>query len=133
MIAACKEGIMMVAGAPGNRFVNARGIRSGAGKLFTGHRIKALCRAYGLRSRFDRLKAHGLFTVDELGACLGCSAAAVRERRRRGTLRVKSYCVDGNGLAAPRAADTGDATLPVAVATTAPRQRSPLECGGTSD
>lgn len=77
--------------------LNERGLRSGGGESFHGARIKVLRRAYGLRSRDQRLKARGLLTLDELAAHLGCSANAVRERRRRGTLTVESHRVDDNG------------------------------------
>lgn len=77
--------------------LNERGLRSGGGESFHGARIKVLRRAYGLRSRDQRLKARGLLTLDELAAHLGCSANAVRERRRRGTLPVESHRVDDNG------------------------------------
>ena len=51
----------------------------------------ALEKAYGLRSRRDRLRAAGLLTLAEIADSLGVSTATVKIWRRCGILKAQAY------------------------------------------
>lgn len=50
--------------------LNKRGLRSGKGCLFHGYTIQKLCRIYGLKSRYDRLREAGMLTPEEIASLL---------------------------------------------------------------
>jgi len=54
--------------------LNDRGFASGQGKTFDGRRINVIRRAYGLQSRYERLREAGLLTAKELAEKLGISS-----------------------------------------------------------
>src|SRR5215468_7844990 len=49
---------------------NSDGFRSGKGQRFTPRYIARIQKQYALRSRFDRLRALGLLTLDEMARVL---------------------------------------------------------------
>jgi DNA invertase Pin-like site-specific DNA recombinase len=67
--------------------LNAKGRRSGTGKPFTAPMVAHIRREYGLASRYDRLRARGLLTVDELAAQLEVTGGTIRQWHRAGLLR----------------------------------------------
>jgi hypothetical protein len=75
--------------------LNARGFVSGYGKPFRGRMIARLTIEYGLKSRFDRLRARGMLTLDEMADRLGISTRHVKIWRATGLLRAH-LCNDKN-------------------------------------
>ena len=75
--------------------LNRRGFVSGAGKTFDARRVGKLQRAYGLKSRNERLREKGLLTAEELAARIGVHPATVRNRRLRG--RLNGYRLNDTG------------------------------------
>lgn len=68
--------------------LNARGFVSGYGKPFRGRMIARLTIEYRLKSRFDRLRARGMLTLDEMADRLGISTRHVKIWRAAGLLRA---------------------------------------------
>jgi hypothetical protein len=77
--------------------LNERKLVSGTGRPFHGDRVEYLCRFYKLKPRFDRLRAAGLLTLDELAVKLGRSTGTIKLWRLRGTLPVRAHKLDDNG------------------------------------
>jgi DNA invertase Pin-like site-specific DNA recombinase len=75
--------------------LNSRGFVSGYGKPFSGRMIGRLITEYGLKSRFDRLREKGMFTLEEIAARLGISTRHVKIWRVAGLLRAQ-LCNDKN-------------------------------------
>jgi len=75
--------------------LNKSGFVSGQGKVFHGSRIGKILRAYGLKSRLDRLRERGLLTARELGERYGVHHGTVRKWRARGHL--VAYRADDTG------------------------------------
>jgi DNA-binding transcriptional regulator YiaG len=71
--------------------LNAQGCRSGSGKSFTLKIISKLRRAYGLKTRYERLREAGLLTKQELAAKLGVSVSTVDTWRAHGLLLAHCY------------------------------------------
>lgn len=78
--------------------LNGRGLRPGgsarAGRqdaLFTEKRVAYLAHAYGLRSRFDRLRARGLLTKEELADRLGIHVTTLTSWVKHGIIRAHAY------------------------------------------
>ena len=71
--------------------LNERGLRSGEGKPFHPRLVQRLRRAYGLTTRFDRLRQRGLLTLEEMAQLLGVAAGAVKSWRNAGMLRAYPY------------------------------------------
>jgi DNA invertase Pin-like site-specific DNA recombinase len=67
--------------------LNSRGSVSGYGKPFTGRMIGRLTIKYGLRSRFERLRAKGMLTREEMAQQLGINTKQVTAWRAAGLLR----------------------------------------------
>lgn len=72
-------------------FLNKRGFRSGEGNPFSARYIARIQRCYGLRSRYDRLRAKGLLTLAEMANLLRISTDQVKIWRRHGLLRGHPY------------------------------------------
>jgi DNA invertase Pin-like site-specific DNA recombinase len=73
--------------------LNQEGLRTGRGlpwtyRLVHDHRLR-----HGLKSRYQRLRDRGLWTVGEMAAFLGITAASVGERLAAG--RLQAYRCDG--------------------------------------
>jgi hypothetical protein len=71
--------------------LNRRGCQSGMKLTFTAKRVAHLRRQYGLKSQYDRLRARGMLTADEMAAQLGISIGWVGVWRRHGLLRGHPY------------------------------------------
>lgn len=69
----------------------ARGLHAGKGTPFRARLVGNIRREYGLRSRYDRLRATGLLTADELAAKLEVNRATVNHWRQAGLLRGYAY------------------------------------------
>jgi hypothetical protein len=66
--------------------LNQAGHRSGKGKAFSSHIVLDLRRGYGLPSHYERLRAAGMLTIDEMALRLGVHAGTVKAWPRAGVL-----------------------------------------------
>lgn len=66
--------------------LNQAGHRSGKGKAFSSHIVLDLRRGYGLPSHYERLRAAGMLTIDEMALPLGVHAGTIKAWRRAGVL-----------------------------------------------
>lgn len=71
--------------------LNERGIRSGEGKRFSRTIVARVRRDYNLTSRYDRLRAAGMLTVQEMAAVLGVTPDCVKIWNRHGLLHGHPY------------------------------------------
>jgi DNA invertase Pin-like site-specific DNA recombinase len=78
--------------------LDARGLRPGGaawpgrgGARFTTTHVQYLVHAYGLRPRFDRLRARGLLTMKELAARLGIHEATLASWVKHGIIKAHAY------------------------------------------
>ena len=76
--------------------LNARGFHPGGvawpGRArFTALRVQYVVHAYGLRSRFDRLRDRGLLTKKELAGRLGIHASTLTSWVKHGLLKAHAY------------------------------------------
>jgi DNA invertase Pin-like site-specific DNA recombinase len=71
--------------------LNARGMRSGEGKVFTASIVARIQDRYRLRPRYDRLRKAGLLTGEEMATLLGISRSLVKVWRQHGLLRGQAY------------------------------------------
>jgi len=71
--------------------LNERDIRSGEGKRFSPSIVARIRRDYSLTSRYDRLRAAGMLTVQEMATLLGVTPAAVKIWNRHGVLHGHAY------------------------------------------
>ncbi len=71
--------------------LNARGLVSGEGKPFHANIVQKIRRAYGIRTRYDRLRDAGMLTLTEIAAVLGVSTGTVKTWRNHGLLRAQAY------------------------------------------
>jgi hypothetical protein len=78
--------------------LNARGLRPGGSAWpgrqdarFTGLRVQYLVHMYGLRSRFDRLRARGLLTKKEIAARLEIHASTLTSWVKHGIIKAHAY------------------------------------------
>jgi len=78
--------------------LNAKGMRSGEGKLFHRGIILRLRERYHLANRFTRMRAAGMLTKEEIAALQGVSVASVKEWRLRGLLCAHRYNDKGDYL-----------------------------------
>ena len=67
--------------------LNQRGALSGCGQRFNSRIIARLRREYQLKSRYDRLREHGLLTLEEMSARLDIGPKCVITWRNHGLLR----------------------------------------------
>jgi DNA invertase Pin-like site-specific DNA recombinase len=71
--------------------LNARGLRSGSRKAFTAAIVSRIQYRYQLTPRYDRLRAAGLLTGEEMATLLGISPSQVKVWRQHGLLRGHAY------------------------------------------
>jgi hypothetical protein len=64
---------------------------SGEGNPFTARVVAGIQRRYGLKSRYDRLRAAGLLTLAEIAQVLDLSSTRVKIWLRHGILRGHAY------------------------------------------
>jgi len=71
--------------------LNSEGMQSGEGKSFTARIVAGIQRRFGLKSRYDRLRAAGLLTLEEIAQVLDLSTTRVKIWLRHGLLRGHPY------------------------------------------
>ena len=71
--------------------LNESGLRTGHGVVFRPQRVQAIRRAYGLPSRYERLRTRGLLTASEAAAMLHVPTHTVKQWRHHGLLRAHRY------------------------------------------
>jgi hypothetical protein len=71
--------------------LNSENMQSGEGKSFTSRIVAGIQRRYGLKSRYDRLRAAGLLTLEEIAQILDLSTTRVKIWLRHGLLRGHPY------------------------------------------
>lgn len=81
--------------------LNALGYRNWKGQPFTAKRARYVRIVYGLKSRYDRLRARGFLTAEEMAPQLGICAKQVYTLGRRGILPRECYGNDQRCLFAP--------------------------------
>jgi hypothetical protein len=75
--------------------LNESGFTSGAGKPSHGNRISKIRRAYGFKSRYERLRAKGMLTRKELAGKQGVHQGTITKWRIG--CRVKAHLADDQG------------------------------------
>ena len=71
--------------------LNSDGFRSGKGQCFTPRYIARIQKQYALRSRFDRLRALGLLTLNEMASVLSVNPKTVKIWAAHGLLKAHAY------------------------------------------
>ena len=71
--------------------LNGQGMQSGEHKSFTARIVAGIQRRYGLKSRYDRLRATGLLTLEEIADILNLSTTRVKIWLRHGLVRGHRY------------------------------------------
>ena len=71
--------------------LNKRGLRTGEGKPFHRRIVARSRRAYGLKSRYDRLREAGMYTIEEMATLLGTCTDTVKQWGRHGLLLRRAY------------------------------------------
>lgn len=71
--------------------LNANSFRSGKGQRFTPRYIARIQKQYALRSRFDRLRALGLLTLNEMASVLNVNPKTVKIWTAHGLLKSHAY------------------------------------------
>lgn len=71
--------------------LNERGLRSGEGKRFSRTIVARIRRDYRLMPRYDRLRAAGMLTVQEMATVLGVTPDCVKIWNRHGLLHSYPY------------------------------------------
>jgi DNA invertase Pin-like site-specific DNA recombinase len=71
--------------------LNQRGLIPGRGTVFNSNMITNLRNAYGLKSRYNRLRERGLLTRKEIADRLAIPPCTVRTLRKNGILKAHAY------------------------------------------
>ena len=71
--------------------LNERGMRSGEGRALHRLMVRRIRLAYGLKSRYERLREAGYLTGEEIAVELGVAVATVKDWRYKGWLRARAY------------------------------------------
>src|SRR6266446_4460597 len=100
--------------------LNTLGHRNWKGEPYTVRRVSRLRRAYGLKSRYDRLREAGYLTAPEMSRHLGISLWQVYDLARAGILLRERYGSEYRCLLAPM----DGAQIANAIGRRYPRQRS---------
>ncbi len=82
-----------------------RGFRSGTGKPINAIMVWRVRKHYGLRNRFERLRARRMLTLDEIAAALGVAIDTLKQWRRAGLLQAHAYNDKGQYLYEPPGPD----------------------------
>ena len=69
------------------RIVNELGYKTGDGLPLTSPAVGYIRTAYGLKSRFDRLRERGMLTLSEIARRCSVSTNTISEWRRKGRIR----------------------------------------------
>ncbi len=70
------------------RILNENGFKTGDGLPLTSIAVGYIRRAYGLKSRFDRLRERGMLTASEIARTCGVSIKTISDWRQKGRLRA---------------------------------------------
>ena len=70
------------------RILNVKEFKTGDGLPLTPPAVGYIRKAYGLKSRFDRLREHGLLTIAEMAKACGVSINTIGHWRRKGLIRA---------------------------------------------
>ena len=81
--------------------LNAEGLKSGKGGVFTRMTVRNIVQSHGLPSRFDRLRKKGLQTKREMAKSLRISPQTVERWRHHGILKGHAYDDRGRYLYEP--------------------------------
>lgn len=81
--------------------LNALGHRNWRGEPFTLKKVMIVRRAYGLKTRFERLRESGMLTGEEVARQLGVSATTVHQLGRAGVLKRHRYATNHRCLYEP--------------------------------
>jgi hypothetical protein len=68
------------------RILNERGFRTGDGLPVTSIAVGYIRKAYGLKSRFDRLRERGMLTISEMARACGVSINTIAHWRQKGLI-----------------------------------------------
>ena len=79
------------------QILNEKGYVSGTGKSFDARRVGVIQRAYGLKSRYARLRQAGWLTLKDVAKKLGICRATVKVRRAEGRLGIRALRLDDVG------------------------------------
>jgi hypothetical protein len=71
--------------------LNSRGMTSGEGKPFSQLIVRQIRMNYELESRYSRLRARGMLSLDEIAAKLGVCCNTIKRWRRAGLLLAHRY------------------------------------------
>ena len=71
--------------------INASGYTNWRGQSFTRKKVSVIRQVYHLKSRFERLRARGMFTAHELATQLGVCTASIYHWGRNGILHEHRY------------------------------------------
>jgi hypothetical protein len=81
--------------------LNRRALQSGKGGAFAARTIARIQKHYRLTPRYDRLRAAGLLTLEEMARALGVSTRTVKIWRAHGLVRAHAYTDKGERLYEP--------------------------------
>ncbi|MHC2419687.1 DNA-binding XRE family transcriptional regulator [Sinorhizobium meliloti] len=81
--------------------LNALGHRNWRGEAFTLKKVMLVRRAYGLKTRFERLRESGMLTGEEVARRFGVSATTVHQLGRDGVLKRHRYATNHRYLYEP--------------------------------
>ena len=68
------------------RILNEKGFRTGDGLPVTSIAVGYVRKAYGLKSRFDRLRERGMLTISEMAKACGVSINTIGHWRQKGVI-----------------------------------------------
>ena len=85
--------------------LHAEGMRSGGGHILTRSIVRRIRLAYGLRSRYERLRERGMLTPDEIARRLDVSPSTIKYWRQAGLLRAHRFDERNDYLFEPPGAD----------------------------
>ena len=114
--------------------LNRDGFRSGKGQCFTARYIARIQKQYGLRSRFDRLRALGFLTLNEIASVLGVNPKTVKIWTAHGLLKAHAYTdkpeslYESVGVNAPRKAQGVKFCLRQPAASVLPQCSKEVQC-----
>lgn len=70
------------------RILNEKGFKTGDGLPLTPIVVGYVRKAYGLKSRFDRLRERGMLTITETARVCGVSGKTISDWRQKGLIRA---------------------------------------------
>jgi hypothetical protein len=70
------------------RILNENGLKTGDGLPLTSPAVGYIRTAYGLKSRFDRLRERGMLTMPEIARRCGVSTKTISDWRRKNRIRA---------------------------------------------